>query len=108
MNSAHIKNLDFLFKTISNALTVVSFFNPLAYFSFFNAQREREMLADENGAKLLQKPDTLANALTKIIAALKNLPPEGRFAGMASNLLITSPIIHRRRFFRRIRRLICA
>ena len=50
---AHIKSHDFLFKTISNALTAVSFFNPLAYFSFFNAQREREMLADENGAKLL-------------------------------------------------------
>ena len=92
---AHIKSHDFLFKTISNALTAVSFFNPLAYFSFFNAQREREMLADENGAKLLQKPDSLANALTKITAALKNLPKEGRFIRLTSNLLVTSPIIHR-------------
>jgi heat shock protein HtpX len=92
---AHIKSHDFFFKTISNALTAVSFFNPLAYFSFFNAQREREMLADENGAKLLQKPDSLAKALTKITAALKNLPKEGRFIRLTSNLLVTSPIIHR-------------
>ena len=92
---AHIKSHDFLFKTLSNSLTAVSFFNPLAYFSFFNAQREREMLADENGAKLLQKPDTLANALTKISSALKNLPKEGRFVRLTANLLVTSPIIHR-------------
>jgi len=92
---AHIKSHDFIFKTLSNTLTAVSFFNPLAYFSFFNAQREREMLADENGAKLLQKPDSLANALTKITAALKNLPKEGRFIRLTSNLLVTAPIIHR-------------
>ena len=94
---AHIKSHDFFFKTISNALTAVSFFNPLAYFSFFNAQREREMLADENGAKLLQNPDCLANALTKITAALRNFPREGRFTRLTSNLLVTSQIIHRPR-----------
>ncbi len=92
---AHVKNHDFFFKTMSNALTAVSFFNPLAYFAFFNSQREREMLADENGAKLLQKPDSLANALTKITAALQNLPGEGRLIRITSNLLVTSPIIHR-------------
>ncbi|MGA3111802.1 MAG: M48 family metalloprotease, partial [Candidatus Bathyarchaeia archaeon] len=42
---AHVKNNDFFFKTISNALTTVSFFNPLAYISSSTAQREREMLA---------------------------------------------------------------
>ena len=94
---AHIKSHDFFFKTISNALTAVSFFNPLAYFSFFNAQREREMLADENGAKLLQNPDSLANALTKITATLRNFPREGRFIRLTSNLLVTSQIIHRPR-----------
>ena len=92
---AHIKNHDFFFKTLSNALTAVSFFNPLAYFAFFNSQREREMLADENGASLLQKPDSLANALTKISAALQNLPRESRLIRITSNLLVTSPIIHR-------------
>ena len=92
---AHVKNHDFFFKTFSNALTAVSFFNPLAYFAFFNSQREREMLADENGAKLLQKPDSLANALTKITKALQNLPSEGKLIRLTSNLLVTSPIIHR-------------
>ena len=92
---AHVKNHDFFFKTLSNALTAVSFFNPLAYFALFNSQREREMLADENGAKLLKKPDSLANALTKITKALQNLPGEGRLIRITSNLLVTSPIIHR-------------
>jgi Zn-dependent protease with chaperone function len=92
---AHVKNHDFLFKTISNSLTVISFFNPLAYFAFFNSQREREMLADENGAKLLQKPESLARALTKITKALQNLPSEGKLIRLTSNLLVSSPIIHR-------------
>ena len=92
---AHIKNHDFLFKALSNSLTAVSFFNPLAYFSFFNSQREREMLADENGVKLLQKPDSLANALTKITKALQNLPSEGKLIRLTSNLLVASPIIHK-------------
>ena len=92
---AHVKNHDFLFKTLSNALTAVSFFNPLAFLALFNSQREREMLADENGAKLLQKPDSLANALTKITAALQRLPREGRFMRLSTNLLVTSPIIHK-------------
>ena len=92
---AHVKNHDFLFKTLSNSITAASFFNPLAYFSLFNSQREREMLADENGAKLLRKPDTLANALTKITHTLKSLPGESRITRLTSNLLVTSPIIHR-------------
>jgi len=92
---AHVKNHDFFFKTLSNSLTAVSFFNPLAFFALFNSQREREMLADENGAKLLRKPDSLANALTKITAALQNLPGEGRLNRITSNLLVSSPIIHK-------------
>ena len=92
---AHVKNHDFLFKTLSNSLTAISFFNPLAYFAFFNSQREREMLADENGAKLLEKPESLANALTKITKALQTLRGEGRLIRVTSNLLVTSPIIHR-------------
>jgi beta-lactamase regulating signal transducer with metallopeptidase domain len=92
---AHVKNHDYFFKTFSNALTAVSFFNPLAYFALFNSQREREMLADENGAKLMQKPDSLANALTKITKALQNLPRETRLIRVTSNLLVSSPIIHR-------------
>jgi Zn-dependent protease with chaperone function len=92
---AHIKNHDYFFKTFSNALTAVSFFNPLAYFALFNSQREREMLADENGAKLLQKPECLSEALTKITKALQNLPREAPLIRLTSNLLVSSPIIHR-------------
>lgn len=92
---AHVKNHDFFFKTLSNALAAVSFFNPLAYFALFNSQREREMLADENGAKLIQKPDSLANALTKITKALQNLPGESKLIRITSSLLASSPIIHR-------------
>jgi len=92
---AHVKNHDFLFKVLSNSLTAVSFFNPLAYFAFFNSQREREMLADENGVKLLQNSDSLAKALTRITKALQNLPSEGKLIRLTSNLLVTSPIIHR-------------
>lgn len=92
---AHVKNNDFFFKTISNALTTVSFFNPLAYISSSTAQREREMLADERAVELLEKPSALANALAKICKALQNLPKEGSLANFSSNLLVSSSVLHR-------------
>ena len=49
----------------------------------------------KKGAKLLQRPDLLANALTKITKTLKNFQSEGRFIRLTSNLLVTSEIIHR-------------
>ena len=92
---AHVKNNDFFFKTISNALTTVSFFNPLAYISSSTAQREREMLADERAVELLEKPSALANALAKICKALQNLPKETMLANFSSNLLVSSSVLHR-------------
>ena len=92
---AHVKNNDFFFKTISNALTTVSFFNPLAYISASTAQREREMLADERAIGLLEKPSALGNALVKICKAIQNLPKESMLVNFSSNLLITSSVLHR-------------
>jgi Zn-dependent protease with chaperone function len=92
---AHVKSHDFFFKTLSSALTAVSFFNPLAYFASSSAQREREMLADERATKLLEKPFVLGNALAKICGVLKTLPKEGMWATVTSNMLVTSSIVHR-------------
>ena len=92
---AHVKNNDFFFKTISNALTTVSFFNPLAYLSSSTAQREREMFADERAVELLEKPSALADALAKICKALQNLPKETMLCNFSSNLLVSSSVLHR-------------
>ncbi len=92
---AHVKSHDFFFKTLSSALTAVSFFNPFAYFASSSAQREREMLADERATKLLEKPFVLGNALAKICGVLQTLPKEGMWASVTSNMLVTSSIVHR-------------
>jgi len=92
---AHVKNNDFFFKVISNALTTVSFFNPLSYISSSSAQREREMLADERAIELLEKPSTLGDALAKICKALQNLPKESVLVNFSSNLLVSSSVLHR-------------
>jgi hypothetical protein len=90
-----VKNHDFFFKVISNALTTVSYFNPLAYISCSTAQREREMLADERAVELLEKPSALADALAKICKAIENLPKESVLVNFSSNLLVTSSVLHR-------------
>ena len=92
---AHLKNHDFFFKTLSNALNIISFFNPFAYITASAAQREREMLADESGAKLLEQPKLLAKALAKICKALQTLPKEGPLVRLASSLFLVSPIARR-------------
>lgn len=92
---AHLKNHDFFFKTLSYALNIISFFNPFAYITTSAAQREREMLADESGAKLLEQPKLLAKALAKICKALQTLPKEGPLVRLASSLFLVSPIARR-------------
>lgn len=88
---SHVKNNDFLFKTISVALALLSFFNPFAYFASATAQREREILADEEGARILGKPELLAKTLAKIYEASRAFPKEGIIARLASGLLLSSP-----------------
>jgi Zn-dependent protease with chaperone function len=92
---AHVKNNDFFFKTISNALTAVSFFNPLSYFASSTAQREREMYADERAIDLLEKPSALGDALAKICKAIQALPKENMLVNFSSNLLLSSSVLHR-------------
>jgi len=92
---AHIKNNDFFFKTLSDALTTVSFFNPLSYIASSTAQKEREMFADERAIELLEKPTALGDALAKICRAIQTLPKESVLVNFSSNLLVASSVLHR-------------
>lgn len=91
----HVKNRDFFYKTLASALTIVSFYNPLAWVVSSGGQREREMLADKGAVQLLGKPEILGSALTKISKAIKKLPKESMLVSFQSNLLVSSSIIHR-------------
>lgn len=88
---AHVKNHDFLFKTVSITLTLLSFFNPFAYFASATAQREREMLADEDGTRVLEHPNLLAKTLMKIYEASRTFPKESFIVRLASGLFLSSP-----------------
>lgn len=92
---SHVKEHDFFFKTFSHALAIISFFNPFSYFAASAAQREREMLADEEGARLLKKPGLLAAALAKTSKALQGFPKQGLAVRVASGLFLVSPIARR-------------
>jgi Zn-dependent protease with chaperone function len=92
---SHVKEHDFLFKTFSYALAIISFFNPFSYFAASAAQREREMLADEKGAALLRKPSVLSAALEKTCKALQGFPKQGVVTRLASGLFLVSPIARR-------------
>ncbi|MBO3810266.1 MAG: M48 family metalloprotease [Candidatus Brockarchaeota archaeon] len=89
---AHVKNNDFLFKTVSVSLTLLSFFNPFAYFASATAQREREILADEEGAQILRQPGLLAKTLVKIYEASREFPKESIITRLASGLFLSYPI----------------
>jgi heat shock protein HtpX len=89
---SHVKNRDFLFKTLSTALSLVSFFNPFAHFSSASAQRERENLADEDGVKIIGKPGLFKKAIIKINEASLKFPREGFAARLTSSLFLTSPL----------------
>lgn len=92
---AHVKARDYLFKSMSYSLNVLSFFNPLSYFAASSAQQERELLADEKGASLLRQPELMANVLTKIEQVLKGFPRE-RFADrLSASLFLVSPLARR-------------
>ncbi|MEM2488036.1 MAG: M48 family metalloprotease [Thermoproteota archaeon] len=88
---SHIKNRDFIFKTLLTALSLFSFFNPFSYLSSVSAQKERESLADEESVKILS-PGLLARAIIKINKAVTELPKEGFTIRLTSSLFLTSPI----------------
>ena len=88
---AHVKNNDFLFKTVSVALTLLSFFNPFAYFASATAQKEREILADEDGARILGQPGLMTKTLVKVYEASRAFPKEGIITRLVSGLFLSSP-----------------
>jgi hypothetical protein len=92
---SHVKAKDSLFKSISYTLNVVSFFNPLSYFTSSLAQKERELLADENGAVLLGKPALMARVLTKVEAVVQQFPAPSLMDRFSSSLFLVSPLAHR-------------
>jgi len=92
---AHIKDGDFAFKALTNALMAISFFNPLSYFTASAALKEREMLADERGASVLAHPYALASALVKVGISLREFPSEGRLMRLAAATFLISSFEHR-------------
>lgn len=94
---SHVKSRDYLFRSISNSLAILSFFNPLAYVAASQAQRERELLADERGVALLKQPKVMANVLAKVQKAIDELP-KVRFAGrLSTSMFLVSPLANRLR-----------
>ena len=92
---AHIKSKDYLFKSLSNGLNILSFFNPIAYITSSNAKKERELLADEKGAALLSKPDAMANVLIKIESIISQLPKAQLADQLSASLFLITPLAHR-------------
>jgi heat shock protein HtpX len=92
---AHIKARDYLFKSMSNALNILSFFNPLSYFIASHFQRERELLADQKAAALLGKPNLMAQVLTKVETLVQEFPKPSFADRLSSSLFLVSPLAHR-------------
>ncbi len=93
---AHIKAKDYLFRSLSYSLNVLSFFNPFSYFAASEAQKERELLADERGTTVLNQPKLMANVLIKLEEVLKFYPKESFAAKLSGSLFIVSPLASRR------------
>jgi Zn-dependent protease with chaperone function len=89
---AHVKSADYLFRSLSYTLNILSFFNPLSYFAVSEAQKERELLADERGAALLSKPNLMADVLAKLEKVLQVFPKERFTDRLSTNLFLVSPI----------------
>ena len=92
---AHIKAKDYLFKIGSYTLNIISFYNPLSYFTASHCQKERELLADEKGAALLDSPNLMAEVLTKIEAVLQKFPKPSLADKLSSGLFLVSPLAHK-------------
>lgn len=92
---AHIKSKDYLFKTLSNGLNILSFFNPLAYFASSHAKKERELLADEKGAASLSKPIVMANVLIKIESVINQFPKAPRADQFSASLFLVTSLAHK-------------
>ncbi len=92
---SHVKAKDYLFKSLSYTLNVLSFFNPLSYVVSSHAQKERELLADENGAVLLGKPALMAKVLERVESVVQQFPAPSLSDRFSSSLFLVSPLAHR-------------
>ena len=92
---AHIKAKDYLFRAFSYSLNVLSFFNPLSYFAASQAQKERELLADERSLTLLDKPTLMQQVLSKLEAMTPMSSKISLVDRFSSSLFIVSPLAHR-------------
>jgi len=92
---AHIKARDYIFKSTSYALNILSFFNPLSYFTASHSQKERELLADQKAAALLNKPNLMAQVLTKVETVVQEFPKPSFADRLSSSLFLVSPLAHR-------------
>ena len=88
---AHIKNHDFHFMALMSALKVISFFNPIAYLLSSAIIREREILADDTGSRLIEQPERLGLALVKIGEVSKGFS-QGFLTRIVSGFFIVSEI----------------
>jgi heat shock protein HtpX len=92
---AHVKAKDYLFRITSCTLNILSFFNPLSHLASASAQQERELLADEKGASLLDQPKMLTNVLKKLEKILQAYPKDRLTERLSTSLFLVSPIARR-------------
>lgn len=93
----HIKEKDYIFKSTLNALSILSFFNPLTYLVASYAQKERELHTDTKATALLDKPNALSEVLAKIASIVEQIPKPHLVDMISSNLFLVSPLIHKPR-----------
>jgi Zn-dependent protease with chaperone function len=92
---AHVEAKDYLFKSTSCGLNILSFFNPLSYFAASQSQKERELLADEKGSALLDRPNLMAEVLTKVMTMVQEFPKPSLADRLSTSLFLVSPLAHR-------------
>ncbi len=89
----HLKNRDTLFRSASIGLMALSFFNPIAYFSYTAALREREHLADDGSTRSKKSREALKSALQK--AAVTTSKIEGLTSVSGLRLMGLVPLFPR-------------
>jgi hypothetical protein len=92
---AHVKAKDYLFRSLSYALNVFSFFNPLCYFAVSEVQKQRELLADERGAAMLDQPKLMARVLERLEEVVKAFPRASFADRLSASSFFLSPLSRR-------------
>jgi beta-lactamase regulating signal transducer with metallopeptidase domain len=92
---AHVRAKDYLFRSLSYALNVFSFFNPLCYFAVSEVQKQRELLADERGAALLDQPKLMARVLARLEEIVKVFPRASFADRLSASSFFLSPLSRR-------------